>query len=113
MAFCIKQHVFWFEVAVNNVVRVKSANSVDHFGGVDLSPLLAKLPLLAQVGKQLSSIKEIYKEVEFSLGLERVMKSHDVWVFDLFKNVSLRCSQKLGQDKNLPWVFISKFFFMS
>jgi hypothetical protein len=88
VAFFVQEHVLWLEVSVDDSVFVKTPNGVNNFCGVDLSPLFVEPLFLPEVGEQFSSVQEIDNKVKLCLGLEGVVKPHDVWVLNFFQNVS-------------------------
>lgn len=88
MTFGIQKNVFWLQVSINYVVLVKTSDSINHFSGVDFGSSFAKLTFFSKIGEHFSTVQKVDKEVQFGLRLESIMETHNIWVLDLFENIS-------------------------
>ena len=88
MTFGIQKNVFWLQVSINYVVLVKTSDSINHFSGVDFGSSFAKLTFFSKIGEHLTTVQKVNKEVQLGLRLEGVMESHNIWILNLFENVS-------------------------
>lgn len=90
VALRVQENIFGLQVSVDDAVRVQAANGLDHLGSVDLGSELVELAFFSQICEHLASIEEVDDEVELGFGLEGVVQTHDVRIFDILQNVSLR-----------------------
>jgi len=67
---------------------VKTSDSINHFSGVDFGSSFAKLTFFSKIGEHFSTVQKVDKEVQFGLRLESIMETHNIWVLDLFENIS-------------------------
>lgn len=89
MALGIQEDVLRLEVPVYDVLLVKSLDGANDLGSVQFRTHLMELLLFPEVREQLTSVEEVDEEVQLSIGLEGKVKPDDVWVLDLFEDVSL------------------------
>ena len=92
MALRVKEHIFWFEVSVNDSLIMQAAQRVNYLSSVDLCSLFAKLLVFPQVSEKFSSVQKVNNEVKFGLSLEGVVQPNDVRIFYLLQNISFSLS---------------------
>ena len=68
---------------------MEGLDSANNFGRVQLGSIFIELLVFPQISEQFSSIQEVNQEIKLSLSLESIVKSDDVWILYLLKNVSL------------------------
>lgn len=100
MSFGIQKNVFWLQISINYVVLVKTSDSINHFSGVDFGSPFAKLTFFSKISEHLTTVQKVNEEVQFGLRLEGVMETHDIWVLNLFEDISFSyIKQKLFLNK--------------
>ena len=68
---------------------MEASESLHKLSSIEAGPSLRELLVLTQMVEQLTSIEEVHHEIQLGRGLECVVKLHDEWTVDFFKNVSL------------------------
>lgn len=62
--------------------------STNDLSCVKFRSLLVKLLLFTEVSEELSTVKEVYEEIQFPFCLKSVVQSNDIRILYLFKDVS-------------------------
>jgi len=92
MALSIQQDVLRLEISIDDVFLVECIDGTNDLGGVELSPLLIEPLISAEVSEELTAVQEIDKKVQLSFGLESIMQTNNIRVFDLLEDVALSLS---------------------
>ena len=88
MTILIQEYVFRLEVSVYDSFPMQTSKSLDHLCRVYFCSILIESLFFSQICKHLSSIEEVDNEVQLGLCLECIVKSDNIWILDLLKNVS-------------------------
>ena len=67
---------------------MQTSNGVNHFRGINLGSSFTKLTLFSKISEHLTAVQKVDEEVEFGLRLEGIVETHNIWILNLFQNVS-------------------------
>ena len=74
MTLRVDKHIFGFEIAIDDALRMQMLKGKHHLGGIKLGTSLRETNLVTQVEEKLTTIEEISDEVEGLCRLESVMQ---------------------------------------
>ena len=94
VTLAVKQNILRLEVAIDDISVMECTNGNNHFSNVHSRSLFGEALLLAQIGKQLTTVQEVNEEVQLDVSLERVVQADDIRVLHLLEDVSLSYSDK-------------------
>jgi len=85
VAISVEENIFEFEIAVQDFVLVEKFQSQNYLSRVKFGLLLGEkfVPGLSDMDEEFPAGVEWHYYVEFELGLERLFKIHQEWVFVL------------------------------
>ena len=64
MPFVVDKHIFGFEIAIDDAIRMQVRERQNHFCGIKPCPIFRKSDLVAQVEEQFTSVEEVCDEVQ-------------------------------------------------
>lgn len=68
---------------------MKCIDGTNNLSRVEFCPLFIESLIPTEVSEELATVQEVDKEIEFTLRLESIMQTYDIWVFDLLEDVTL------------------------
>jgi len=73
ISLIVKQNIFWFQIAIDNIVLMQTPNSLDHLSWVKACALFWELSILPKVIEKLATVHKVHDEVQLWFGLECVV----------------------------------------
>ena len=89
VALVIQKYIFWLQISINYSIFVEAFEGEEDLGRVEFATVLREPLLPPEMIEQLTTVQEVYDEVEFFACLEGVMKLHNKWIGYFFKNLPL------------------------
>lgn len=68
---------------------MKCIDGTNNLSRVEFRSLFIESLIPTEVSEELATVQEVDKEIEFTLRLESIMQTYDIWVFDLLEDVTL------------------------